>query len=453
MSLSVKVISYKKQPPVSPMSMSFDRTGGTIGRLPEPGNKFHLPDPNKYISRKHAVIRYENGFYFLTDTSTAGTFLTNRNLKVHRDSIQLTDGDRLRIGDYELMVAIPGSGMLDTPSSEAAFREDNSSFFNFDQVGGVTDAPGMGEVTTGDESVAWWQGGISSPSSKPTIQTKDAIEGSPLDESFVPPDISPSKPAQEIPPDFNFNDLLSETDDPKPHPPDAIDSPPKQQVEKTEREVPTERTAERSAHDVVKTSPSRPRDAAADLFNVFFKAAGVKDPSIMPVEEYPELVQTLGALFRELIAGLMTILKGRTELKAQIRVPVTTLKPTENNPLKFSPGVDEALKLLLTKNHSGFVDPVEAVREGYQDVMYHQLAITAGVQASLMNVLKKFDPQQFEKKYQDGIVIQKRAKCWDSYSQAYQKIVNDAVEDFFNDAFAQAYEDQLLKLHTKCTKG
>jgi type VI secretion system FHA domain protein len=434
------------------MSMSFDRTGGTIGRLPEPGNKLHLPDPDKYISRKHAVIRYENGFYFLTDTSTAGTFLMNRNLKVHRDSIQLTDGDRLRIGDYELMVAIPGSETFDTPSFEAAFREDNSSFINFDPIGGATGGPDMVEVTTGDESVPWWQGDISNSGSKP-IQTKDTIEGSPLNESFVPPDISPPKPAQEIPSDFNFNDLLVETDDPEPHLLDAIDPPPNQQVEKTERDVPAERTTERSAQDVFKTSRSRPRDAAADLLNIFFKAAGIKDPSIIPVEDYPELVQTLGTLLRELIAGLMMILRGRTELKTQIRVPVTILKPTENNPLKFSPGVDEALELLLTKNHSGFVDPVEAVREGYQDVTYHQLAITAGVQASLMNVLKRFDPQQFEKKYQDGIVIQKRAKCWDLYSQAYRKIVNDAVEDFFSDAFAQAYEDQLLKLHTKRTKG
>jgi predicted component of type VI protein secretion system len=74
MSLSVKVISYKSQPTASPMSMSFDREGGTIGRLPE--NKFHLPDPDKYISRKHAVIYFENGVYYLTNNSTAGTFVS-----------------------------------------------------------------------------------------------------------------------------------------------------------------------------------------------------------------------------------------------------------------------------------------------------------------------------------------------------------------------------------------
>lgn len=454
MSLSVKVISYKRQPPVSSMSMSFDRKGGTIGRLPEPENKFHLPDPHKYISRKHAVIRYENGFYCLTDTSTSGTFITNRNLKVHGDSIQLEDGDRLGIGDYELIVGIPGSEVFDAPSSPAATREDDSLFFG----------P---------------QDDISDHGSKP-ILTKDPVDGSPLDESFVPPDILPPKPVQEIPDDFDFRELIGDTDQkgnvfpdynvtdkdtPKgqdeqwfpnrglnePHLSGAFDQSREQRVGKTEREVPAEQTPERSTRDVSKTSRLRPRDGADDLLNVFFKAAGVEDTSILPVEKHPELMRTAGALIRELIAGLMTILKGRSELKAQIRVPVTILRPTENNPLKFSPRVDEALKILLTKNHSGFIDAVDAVREGYQDVMHHQLAITAGVQASLMNVLKRFDPQQFEKKYQEGIVIQKRAKCWDSYRQAYREIVKEALEDFFGEAFAQAYEDQLLKLRTTRT--
>jgi predicted component of type VI protein secretion system len=192
--------------------MSFNRKGGTIGRLPEPENKFHLPDPDKYISRKHVVIRYENGFYYLTDTSTAGTFFIDRNLKVHRDSIQLTDGDRLRIGDYELIVGIPGSGVFDTPSFEADSREDDSLFFNFGRDSGVTGAPAMGEVGTGDESFPWPQDDISDPGSKP-IQTRDPIEASPLNESFVPPDILTPKLFQEIPGDFDFLlELIGDSD-------------------------------------------------------------------------------------------------------------------------------------------------------------------------------------------------------------------------------------------------
>ena len=115
---------------------------------------------------------------------------------------------------------------------------------------------------------------------------------------------------------------------------------------------------------------------------------------------------------------------------------------SEENRLAF-------MKILCIK---GLLKPSKnELSQGYQDVMHHQLAITAGVQASLMNVLKRFEPRQFEKKHQEGIVIQKRAKCWNSYSQAYREIVKEALEDFFGEAFAQAYEDQLLKLRTTRT--
>ena len=482
MSLSVKVISYKKQTPVSPMSMSFDREGGTIGRLPEPQNTFHLPDPDKYISRKHAVIRYENGCYYLTDTSAAGTFFTNKNITVHQDSTPLADGDRLRIGDYELVVSITAGGAFDTPSSPAAPREDDSLFFNFDQDRGGNDDPGINNITAEDDAGPWSPFDISDPGPEP-IPTQELNEGSPLDESFVPPDVLPPKPRHEVPPDFDFRELIDDFD-PKensfrpgsdiggvdtPKKPDApwlpneesndpffdygVDQIREEPDGETEPEVPAAPTPERSTRHRAIRSRGGATESSDDLLRVFFKAAGVEDISSLPVEKYPELMRTAGTLFRELIAGLMTVLKGRAELKAQFRVPVTVLRSTNNNLFKFSRGIDEALKLLLTESPSGFVDAVEAAREGYQDIMHHELAITAGVQASLMNVLERFEPRKFEKKFQEGIVIQKRAKCWNSYSQAYQELVREALDKFFGEAFAQAYENQLLKLRTTPTKS
>jgi len=132
---------------------------------------------------------------------------------------------------------------------------------------------------------------------------------------------------------------------------------------------------------------------------------------------------------------------------------MTILKSAENNPLKFSPTVNEALKLMLAKNQPGFVDAVDAAREGFRDVMNHQLAITAGIQASLMSLLKRFDPQKFASQYEEGFVLQKKAKCWDAYRQAYRELVKDALEDFFGEEFARAYEEQMIKLSTTRTKG
>ena len=157
-------------------------------------------------------------------------------------------------------------------------------------------------------------------------------------------------------------------------------------------------------------------------------------------------MQTVGAVFREMIDGLMAILRGRAELKTQFRVSATILKSTDNNPLKFSRIVEDSLKQLLTKNKPGFVDAMDAVREGFTDIKNHQLAMTAGIQAAIINLLGRFDPQHFAKQYEEGVVFQRKAKSWDAYQQSYTEIANEALEDFFGESFIRAYEEQIRKL-------
>jgi type VI secretion system protein ImpI/type VI secretion system protein len=150
-----------------------------------------------------------------------------------------------------------------------------------------------------------------------------------------------------------------------------------------------------------------------------------------------------------MVDGLMAVLRGRSELKNQLRVQATVLKPADNNPLKFYRIVDEALKQLLTKDQAGFADAMDAVREGFADIMNHQLAMTAGIQAAVIKMLDRFDPQQFAKQYEEGVVFQRKAKSWDAYRQSYIEIADKALEDFFGEAFAQAYEEQIRKLRSK----
>jgi type VI secretion system FHA domain protein len=285
-----------------------------------------------------------------------------------------------------------------------------------------------------------------------TNHIRDHIEGSPHGDSFVPPEVAPAEPTQTIPQDFDIDDLFSfggetgkqsddagETAEIFPEPPRM--PPPAAPIQ-----------AESVPEVTEKPRESLPEDYG-DLFNEFFKAAGIEDTSLLPRERYPELMQTVGAVFKELIDGLMTVLRARTELKSQFRVSVTTIQPVENNPLKFSPTVHEALKLLLAEKQPGFVDGVNAVREGYQDIMNHQLAITAAIQASLMSLVSRFDPQKFARKYEERIVLQKKAKCWDAYRQAYRDIAREALENFFGEEFARAYEEQMSKLRTTRKKS
>jgi type VI secretion system FHA domain protein len=182
----------------------------------------------------------------------------------------------------------------------------------------------------------------------------------------------------------------------------------------------------------------------SELFRLFLEGAGIADLPLPGEEQLPALMRTLGVLLHDLVDGMITVLRARTELKREFRVSVTVMHAEDNNPLKTLLSVEEAMKVMLSaKPNPGFLGPVEAVREGFQDLMDHQMATTAGVQASLAEQLKRFDPKAFEKLYEEGIVFQKKAKCWDAYSEAYPELVTAALENVFGEEFRAVYERQL----------
>ena len=203
----------------------------------------------------------------------------------------------------------------------------------------------------------------------------------------------------------------------------------------------------------ISKQPVRPRRSFGPMkssdrwLRIFFKAAGMEVVDDLQEDEISELMQSLGTILRETINGLMTILRGRSELKSQLRVAMTTFKETENNPLKFSPTAEMVLKTFLIDRNPGFLDAVEAIREGFQDVKNHELAVNAGVQVSLLHTLKRFAPHQFEKKFEERLVVNKKARCWKEYKQTYQQLMEEALYDFFGKEFVRAYEEQMDKLH------
>lgn len=63
----------------------------TIGRSPE--NKIHIPE--RHVSRRHAVVSFQNGSFMITDLGSAnGTYVNDKKLS---DPFPLADGDRIRL--------------------------------------------------------------------------------------------------------------------------------------------------------------------------------------------------------------------------------------------------------------------------------------------------------------------------------------------------------------------
>ena len=111
------------------------------------------------------------------------------------------------------------------------------------------------------------------------------------------------------------------------------------------------------------------------------------------------------------------------------------------------------MKVMISGKFAGYIDATLAVREGFSDMMKHQMAMRAGMQAAVSEVLRRFEPTGFEKRFEEGIVFQKKAKCWDAYSKAYPKLLTEAMENLFGETFVKAYEEQLRILREQRDKG
>jgi pSer/pThr/pTyr-binding forkhead associated (FHA) protein len=82
------------EPLYATFSVTTDRF--TIGRHSE--NQLHLPDTS--VSRRHAVLRYAEGAWFIQDQeSAAGIYVNGRLVPAAR----LNPGDKIALGDTVLV--------------------------------------------------------------------------------------------------------------------------------------------------------------------------------------------------------------------------------------------------------------------------------------------------------------------------------------------------------------
>jgi len=190
------------------------------------------------------------------------------------------------------------------------------------------------------------------------------------------------------------------------------------------------------------------------LLQAFLNGAGVPG-LVMPGSLTPEFMQVLGQLLRQSTQGTLDLLRARMLTRREIHAELTMIAPKGNNPLKFSPTVEAALAHLLTPQGRGFMDPLHAMQDAYDDLRSHQFGFLAGLRAALAGVLERFSPEELEHRLTQKTVIDallsmnRKAKLWDLFTERYQDISHEAEEDFhalFGKEFLRAYEEQIAKL-------
>jgi len=111
MELEIQIVRDPCHELAKPRLRVFNKSGGIIGRSPD--NYWSLPDPKCYVSGRHCEVEYRGDGFWLRDTSRNGVFVNDSTERVgygHR--VRLDDGDRLRLGLYELVVRLRDHGRL-----------------------------------------------------------------------------------------------------------------------------------------------------------------------------------------------------------------------------------------------------------------------------------------------------------------------------------------------------
>jgi type VI secretion system FHA domain protein len=413
MALRLRVVS-EHSTRLGPLSAKvFGVHGGTIGRSTD--NEWILPDPERYLSGKHARVDFRAGSYVLVDTSSNGTYVNGAQVPLGKyHDYALKDGDYVRLGEYELLVSIDKTN--DFPPEEGA--------------------------------IVAYDG--QSPSSAVKKSTANDL-GADLDLSQLlePSDLSIADSGSR--PRDAYGQAIPRRDT-------AADPA---EAGATPWHMMTRPLKVESANKIENSSSAiGSRSQTPALFegdfdiglSAFCRGAGI-EPRNISTETRGAALQLAGQLLREAVLGLMDLNQGRGEFRNKFRIPAPVADGPES-PLNFSRGVDEALVRLLTTS-STRAGSVEAIRDNFRDLKAQNSATLVATRAAFEEFLGRVDPKELEERFERagkrGVFGgQNKAKYWDLYSELFAGLAQRPADGFphlFIETFTKAYEAKLSALN------
>jgi type VI secretion system FHA domain protein len=470
----------------------FRSAGGTIGRLPD--NHWALPDP--YVSSRHALVRYQDGVFYIEDTSTNGVFINSPDKRLAKGQPHaLQSGDWIFIEPYEIRASITNDVQQAAPASPfndlfapAPSVQRGRDPLSFDDPFGEESAPPLRQIPSSSEPfgarelipegenvdpLALLDLEPSSAPPRPNVpRAADLASGSVLSDPYRPPP-TPSAPAPALPPQsagglipddwLNPDDRSHAPSSPPPAQPRPAAQPPVGPIHdgpppRRPSAAAVPKPAPYVAPPARVSPPAPPPSSGAGEIDLAEMLAGA---GLDPTAITPELTRTFGRILRVVVAGVMDALQARKTIKSEFRMGMTTFKPADNNPLKFSANVDDALHNLLVKRNAAYLPPVEAFEDAFDDVRNHQMAMLEGVRVAFQAMLGAFDPdslqEEFDRQLKKGALLSVPAKLryWDLYREKIHDMVKDPETSFrelFGDEFANAYEEQLKRLKAQGRK-
>lgn len=393
MPLRLEIISEHREIVGDDAVREFSEDGGTIGRSLQ--NDWILPDPDRYISGRHATIDYKGGIYYLVDTSTNGVYMNGDCEPIgNGNPRRLFNGDTLRFGDFEMVVSIDSGESLVMPAAPAPSVVPDNVELLIPEESLRTGVQLLDEdEITGDDD---FQSALfSEPVVEADVETMEAA----LDQEEQPV-VPPEHPKHESLP-------LAEAD-----------------------------------------------LVATDLLDSFLDGLGISRTELHPSVDLGEIMQNAGEVLREFVEGTAELLTSRANLKNAFRLDQTTVLPRHNNPIKLSANTKDSIKQLLVGKEGEYLGPRDAVREVCRDLLFHQEAFLDAMNHSFIDFAERLDPDELQQGFNRALdsnffsKFRNKSKYWDLYGDLYPTLTETGGGRFpqmFSEDFVRAYERQIAE--------
>jgi type VI secretion system protein ImpI len=369
-----------------------------------------LPDPARMISGKHCEVHYRDGGYWLHDVSTNGTFLNGADQRM-RGPHRLRDGDRLVIGHYIIGVSLDGDESAGSTPNHGAqpYAPLVQQHANYQEIWAPDrdvpppidpqklKKPREAARPVNPEFLDWAasvpQAGVDPvrrstpmPSHEPSVQDDLSWAAGPVVAPKPPVGPLPAMPTPRRPSVWNDDEAAAAQ---PPAPPPRLEKP--------------------RPSEVGEPGPATMVPVGGTEFaRLVARAAGLPDTFFANKTE-ADLAEQLGIILRMTVDNLMALLQARTQAKQLARSSSqTTIQAIENNPLKFSPTSEEAMRILFGPPTRSYLDAPRAFAQGFNDLKSHQLQTYMAMQHAVRELIASIDPTLMARELE----LQRGARSW-----------------------------------------
>lgn len=412
--LRLRIISDHRRLLGERSTITFGTGGGTIGRSAD--NDWILPDPHRYISAHHARVLFSEGAFLLEDTSTNGVFLNDEERALRETGPhRLQSGDVLRLGEYQIVVALesqtaqqaraPGAALSATASNPVPTHVDVLESL---ARGGQTD---IGASLNLDDLL------VAEAPAGGRVRPVNAYG-----QAVVPP--AAGQPAAAAVPG-------------------ASDEPDEEAIA---------RRIERLARAAARTRESRGAGPPAPVevqngLQALCRGAGI-DPARLPADAQSQLLHLAGQLLREALVGLKDLERAREEARSRFHIDLPP-DPDDPRPSLVRSTIEELLIDILAQHESRRLDAVQWLREAIESAKTHERATSEALRAAFVEFIGRFDPAELEARFQRALRRGGKppepleSRYWQLFVEFYRNLAEmpaDRMPHTFVEAFATAYK-------------